>query len=383
MPVRLINVDMLEETSETDPKRPITYVKIVNLSALPFWMLAAYLLYHLLDTITLTLLLFGVAFFLAALLDRPISWLDKRGLSRGKSVAVIALLFLTIVGVGIAVAVPTIIEQATEISRNAPQTIDNAQKRLETYTSRYPIIKEQLDNANLPQKATEYGQRFLPQVGRYSLNFLSGILSTLIVFLITLYTVAEPRPLVRGALSLFPRKHRQTALRVLAGVTTSLQAWVRATALMMVIVGVVSGLGLWAIGVKSPLLFGIIAGFGEAIPTIGPIISAIPPFLVTLANDPAKAMWILVLFFVIQQIENNLLVPRIMATTLNLHSVSVMFFVIVMGSLIGLLGILLAPPLCAVLKVVYQEVYLKPKRAKEKAEEDKEESTGIVASPSV
>ena len=381
--MRLINVDTSEETSDTDPKRPITQVKIVNLSALPFWMLAAYLLYHLLDTITLTLLLFGVAFFLAALLDRPISWLDKHGLSRGKSVAVIALLFLTLIGAGIAVAVPPLIEQATEFSQNAPKTIATAQRRLESYTSRYPVVQEQLDAANLPQKATEYGQKFLPQVGRYSLNFLGGILSALIVFLITLYTVAEPRPLVRGALSLFPRKHRQTALRVLAGVTTSLQAWVRATALMMVIVGVVSGLGLWAIGVKSPLLFGIIAGIGEAIPTIGPIISAIPPFLVTLADDPAKAMWVLVLFLVIQQVENNLLVPRIMATTLNLHSVSVMFFVIVMGSLVGLLGILLAPPLCAVLKVIYQEVYLKPKRAKEKAEENTGANTEVVPSASV
>ncbi len=375
--MRLINADLLEENAETDAKRPLQYIKIVNLPALPFWMLAAYLLYHLLDTIALTLLLFGVAFFLAALLDRPISWLDKRGLSRGKSVVIIALLFLSLIGVGIAVAVPPLIDQATELSQNAPKTIAAAQKRIETYTSRYPVIQEQIDNADLPQKATDYGQKFLPQVGRYSLNFLNGILSALIVFLITLYTVAEPRPLVRGALSLFPRKHRSTALRVIAGVTTSLQAWVRATALMMVVVGVMSGLGLWALGVKSPLLFGILAGIGEVIPTIGPIISAIPPFIVTLGDDPAKAMWVLVLFFVIQQIENNLLVPRIMATTLNLHSVSVMFFVIVMGSLIGPLGILLATPLCAILKVVYQEVYLKPKRAKEKEEEEeREQGTG-------
>jgi len=120
---------------------------------------------------------------------------------------------------------------------------------------------------------------------------------------------------------------------------------------------VMSGLGLWALGVKNALLFAIIAGIGESIPTIGPILSAIPPFLVVFADDPAKAMWILILFFFIQQLENNLLVPRIMASQLRLHPVSVLFCVIAMGALLGPLGILLATPICALVKVVYSEVY--------------------------
>ena len=364
--MRLKPSEQSEETAEERRKRRPQYVKIVNLPALPFWMLAAFLLYELLDTIALILLLFGVAFFLAAILDLPIAWLDKRGLSRGRSVAIIVVLTLVLGGVGVYTAVPPLIDQATELSQNAPQTIKAAQKRIEGWTSRYPIVQKQLDAADLPQKAQDFGQRILPQVGRYSLNLLSGIVSAILVVLITLYTVAEPRPLVRGALSLVPRKHRSSALRVLAGITKSLQAWVRATGLMMVTIGVLSGLAMWALGVKSPLLFGIIAALGEAIPTVGPILSAIPPFLVTLADDPMKAMWVLVVFFVIQQIENNVLVPRIMASTLNLHAVSVMFFVIVMGSLMGPVGVLLATPLCAILKVVYQELYLKPMRARER-----------------
>lgn len=340
----------------------IHHVTVVNLHTLPFWAVVAYLLWEFLDRFAPTLLLFGIAFFFAAILDRPITWLDKRGLSRGWSVAIIAISLLLLIGVGIYAAVPPLVEQARDFSDNAPEFIAKAQKQIERLTSRYPIIKEQLDAADLPKKAQEYGAKVLPQVGRYSLTFLSGLLGAFFVFLVTLYTAAEPRPLIRGALSVVPPKHRRTALRVLSGVNSSLQAWVKATFLMMLSIGVISGLGLWALGVKSPLLFAVIAGLGEAIPTIGPILSAIPPFIVMLGDDPTKAMYVLILFFVVQQIENNLLVPRIMASTLNLHAVSVLFFVVVMGAMIGPIGILLATPVCAILKVVYREVYLKRRK---------------------
>jgi putative permease len=138
-----------------------------------------------------------------------------------------------------------------------------------------------------------------------------------------------------------------------------IQAWARATFWLMLIVGVISGLGLWAIGVPNPLLFGIIAGLGEAIPVIGPIISCVPPLLVMLASDPIKALWVVVLFVVVQQVEGNLLVPRIMATAMKLHPVPVLFCVVIMGSLTGPIGLLLAIPLLAIIKIVYEETYLR------------------------
>lgn len=221
----------------------------------------------------------------------------------------------------------------------------------------HPAIRDYLRGVDLKERFSALGAIVLPRIGRYSLSLLSGILAGLLVLVITLYTLAHPEPLVRGIVRALPRGWRRTALRVLVRVSAQLQAWVRATFLMMLVIGVLCGAGLWAIGVQPPLLFGVIAGIGEAIPTIGPILSAIPPFVVALAVEPAKAPWVLVLFFVVQQLENNLLVPRVMASSLNLHPVSVLFFVVAMGALMGPLGILLATPLCAATKVVYEEVY--------------------------
>jgi predicted PurR-regulated permease PerM len=122
------------------------------------------------------------------------------------------------------------------------------------------------------------------------------------------------------------------------------------------------GIGLWLIGAPMPILFGVIAGIGEAIPTIGPILSAVPPMIVMLGEDPNKALWVALLFLVVQQVENNILVPRIMASSLHLHAVSVLFFVVAMSALLGPVGILFATPACAVVKVLYQELFERPKR---------------------
>ena len=127
----------------------------------------------------------------------------------------------------------------------------------------------------------------------------------------------------------------------------------------MLIIGVLSGLGLWAIGVPNSLLFGILAGLGEAVPVVGPIVTCVPPFLVMLATDPLRAFWVIVLFMLIQQIEGNILVPRIMSSAMDLHPVPVLFAVVVMGSLTGPIGLLLAIPILAIGKIVVEETYFK------------------------
>ena len=93
-----------------------------------------------------------------------------------------------------------------------------------------------------------------------------------------------------------------------------------------------------------------------------PILSAVPPFAVAVADDPAKGAKVLALFLVVQQLENNILVPWIMSRNLNLHPVSILFLVVALGSLLGVAGALLAVPTAIVVKICFEEFYLK-KRA--------------------
>jgi predicted PurR-regulated permease PerM len=367
---------------------PIIQVRVANFRSLIFWALGIFLLVRFIDTIAVTLIPFILVLFFTMVLDPPIRRLERRGLSRSASVLLLVLFLVFAAYLVISYAIPPIIKQANDLAVKFPDYTQRLEMRFEELTERYPHLREQIARAeiqkNLSDAVTGLGRNLLPQIGRFSLSFLTGLLSLLLVMILTLYTVANPKPLVRGFVHAFPPPHRRTVLRVLFRVSQQLQLWVRATFLLMLSIGIPTTIFLWLIGVKSPLLFGALAGLGEGIPTIGPILTAIPPILVAFADDPIKALYVLVFFIALQQIENNFLVPRIMSSALRLHFFSVMFSVVVMGSLIGPIGILLATPTCAFIKVLYEEVYqpqIRRRREKEqrRAEAEKQETEAETA----
>jgi len=329
------------------------------------WGAALYLLYRICEAITPALFTLGLALFLAIVLDGPIRRLDRRGLSRAASVGIIIAGLLAALTIGVLVSVRPIVAEIRDVSENAPAYARSIEARIQGLTGRYPYLEHRLEDGDVGKWMGDAGKRLAAQIGRFSVGVLGGMFTGLIVLVTALYTVLDPKPLVRGTVMAAPARYRRLILRIVVGISRQVQAWARATVWLMVIVGVACGLGLWAIGVRSALLFGVLAGIGEAIPTIGPILTAIPPALVALADEPAKALWVLGLFLAVQQLEQHLLVPRIMAAALRLHPVSVLFFVVALGGLLGPLGVLLATPLCAAVKVAYREIRADAERRRE------------------
>jgi len=121
-------------------------------------------------------------------------------------------------------------------------------------------------------------------------------------------------------------------------------------------------IGLLILHVPPALLFGIIAVLGEGVPTLGPVLAATPPTVVMLLTDPIRALAVVVLFVVVQQVESNILVPIVMGNRLKVHPWGLIFMILVMGDLFGFVGIFLATPTAAILEVVYQEMAPKPGR---------------------
>lgn len=332
-------------------------VRVVNLRNLVFWAGGVYLILNFLDSIVLMMLLFTLGFFLAIALEPMIRWLARRGVSRGVACGLLALLLVTLVALAITLIIPPVAEQANSFVSTLPERMQGLQERLDTYLERYPALQDQINNGELAQQLTQWGQRMLPQIGRYSLTVFNGIMGLILVVIIALYTMAAPAPLLRGVIGAFPKARRFTVLRIIARLLRQYRAWARAMLWLSLIVGTASGIGLWFLGVPNVLIFALIAAFGEVIPVVGPILSAIPPIVVVLSTDPPKALWVALLYVVIQQLENNLLVPRILGGNLNLHAVSVLFAVVTFGAIFGPLGVLLAAPFCATVKILYQEIY--------------------------
>lgn len=326
-----------------------------------------FLLYQAAGPVGTLLLLFLLVFILAAVLNPVVVWLNQRRWPRIWGAITVVGLIIAIVAVVGSLVVPPLLSELGSFFGN----LDQKEQRLVQYyndlSARYPQLAEQLPPPNeIVQFLTPRVTSLLGQLGRYTINLLVGLVSLVIMLVLVLFTLAHPTPLVTGLLSAAPERYRERTAITLRRVLEQLKNWANGSLILGIIIGVMTGVGLWGLGkltghpVPYILLFSVIAGLGELIPNIGPVLSAVPPALVALTIDPMLAVWVLVLFVVIQQLENNLIVPVVMGQSLNLHPLSVTFTVLIMGALFGLLGAILAVPVCAIIKVFWEEWYLVP-----------------------
>lgn len=340
------------------------------------------LVYHMAAPLTTLLLFFLLVFILAAVLNPVVVRLEKRGIPRIASAVGIAVLFMGVLALLGWLALPPLLDEAAVFVKNAP---DKQARLTELYNGllrQYPDLQGQLPPPAelLKQVGPDMG-KLLGTVGRYTINLAVGVVSLLLLLVLVIYTVAHPTPLIAGLLAATPERYRDRTERALRRIMEQLKNWAFGSLILGLIIGIVCGIGLKVLGVPYALLFGVIAGVGELIPNIGPIISAIPPVLVALSDDPVKALWVILLFAVVQQLENNLIVPMVMGQSLNLHPVSLTFTVLVMGVLFGVLGAVLAVPVCAIIKVCWEEFYLAPQGTQVDELEDTAQSIVVGDSP--
>jgi predicted PurR-regulated permease PerM len=179
-----------------------------------------------------------------------------------------------------------------------------------------------------------------------------------VIVVATIYAVAQPGPLIAGFVSLFPAERRQRVREILGEVYETLQRWFLGQLASMTIIGVLSTVALSLIGIPFALLLGVLSGLVSFIPFVGPLISVIPPVLLALTTDPIDALWVIVAYVIIQAIEGNLIQPIVMSRAVSLHPAVVMFALLIMGTLFGFVGVLLAVPLVTALHVLLRELWI-------------------------
>jgi predicted PurR-regulated permease PerM len=260
---------------------------------------------------------------------------------------------------GVALA-PTIADQAVEFWETVPELLENAQ-----------------DHAGQLREALGLGSSFglgSLNVVDSARNFLSGgalttvanvgagvasVISYLVVIVIaTIYSVAQPGPLVNGFVALFPAGRRQEVRRILRELYETIQRWFVGQLASMLLIGVLSTVALYLIGVPFALLLGIFSGLISFIPFVGPLISVIPPLLLALIGTPIDALWVVLAYAAIQTIESYLIQPLVMSRAVSLHPAVVMFALLIMGTLFGFVGVLIAVPLVAAIAVLLRELWI-------------------------
>ena len=194
--------------------------------------------------------------------------------------------------------------------------------------------------------------------GRTLLSIGSGIADLVVVIFAGIYLATQPNFYRVGAIKLIPRARRRIATEAMLESERALRLWLRGQAVAMVVVGLLIGVGLWALGMPSALALGLLAGLLEFIPFAGPIIAAVPAILIALAVGPEMALWVALLYLAVQQFEGNLLTPVVQQYAVDLPGVVLLFSLIGFGTLFGTLGVILAAPLAVVTLVLVKRLYV-------------------------
>jgi predicted PurR-regulated permease PerM len=258
--------------------------------------------------------------------------------------------------------IPSFVDEVKDFANQLPHTI----KRTERYIHAVTGIKEQTlshDVTQFVQGYTHHPQKLIAPLESVGLS-LVGIATGFVVVIITaLYIAISPRPLTNATLSLLPEEHREVGRRVMSRIATSWRGWLRAIAIDMLVLGGLLYLGMRIIGLPFALGFAVFSAILTVIPNYGSIISAVPPILLGLSISPGKAVLVLVVYVIVNQIEGNLILPLVMSRTVELHPAVVALGVLVTAALFGLIGVILSIPILSLAVILVEEVWIKPQEA--------------------
>jgi len=311
--------------------------------------------------------------------------LTRLRIPRGLGAPLVVVAFLgTLFGVGAALA-PTVRTQIVELRTRVPEAVD----RIEVWVNARPGVAGLFlgghevaasppgaptpANARREQGAAPAGAGTAPTLreriteqlsgtARYLFPFLSSTLTVaaglFLILVLAIYVGADPALYHVGLMHLFPHGSRARASVVLTRVATVLRKWLVTQLVAMVVIGVVSTLTLLALGVKAAVALGVIAGLLEFVPTVGPILAAVPAIAMGFLDSPEKALTVGLAYLVIQQLEGHVLIPMLMKEGMDLPPALTIVAQAVMALLFGFLGLMVAVPLLAVVIVPIKLLYV-------------------------
>ena len=306
--------------------------------------------------------------FLAVILGvylRALADLLIRRLQVPHALALAGSVLLTLgalVGIVLLIA-PAVAQQVHDLLANMPSLLAALDQNINALAARFPVFHRAPETAGQPGVLATSISELLTALRGAVVPYLKSSLEVLIeavsVFVMALYLARHPRIYTDGAVALVPPARRPLALRILPDLGTTLRAWVVGQITAMFILGLLTTLGLWILGVPYFLAFGVFAGVAAIVPFFGTLVSTILPalFALSVAGVP-KALLVAALGVVVHLIEANLVAPQVMERQVNLPPVLTIAGVLLKGRLFGTIGLLVAVPILAVIMVLVRHIVL-------------------------
>lgn len=299
---------------------------------------AIYLIYLLRDVIAL---LFVVTILVAAFRPVVAKWGRKIGYKL--AVASLVLIFLGVIIGFIALIVPPLMEQTKQLIDQFPEYLN----RLSALRSHFPTLEaaiKSLENISFGSGVVDV-----------TTGFVGGLVSILTIIILTVYLLLDAKLFSNLLSRLIPCERHDEAADIIDKIANKVGNWLRGQLYLGLIIGTLVFVGLTIIGVPYALALGVIAALLEFIPVIGPFISGILAALIALSISPITALIVIIYFIVLQQLENNLIVPKIMQKAIGLPPAIIIITIIISSKLFGIIGAILAVPISGIIYVIYKD----------------------------
>lgn len=268
-------------------------------------------------------------------------------LPRGLALAFAVLLVLGVFALALWMFGAEIFRQAEQLNTLIPAAWQSLQARLESW-GLADGVREAMGGSGL-----------MSNVSQMAMTIGGGIANLILVIVAGIFLAAQPDLYRAGLLKLVPANRRGLTAQALEESGTALALWLKGRLVAMALVGVLTGLGLWLIGVPAALTLGLLAAILDFIPFIGPIIAAVPGVLLALALGPQAALWTVALYVAVQQLEGNIVDPIVQQRMVSLPPAYLLFALVAGGLLFGTPGVILGAPLSVVVFILVKRLYVK------------------------
>jgi predicted PurR-regulated permease PerM len=256
---------------------------------------------------------------------------------------------LTVVGL---LVIPPLLNQASELWTTLPGLLDRGQAVL----IRWGLLDHPITLEEAVRRAPSSSGDAVGTVALAATRAVAGVFGLITILILTFYLLIESDSLFAGFAHLFPRADRPRVEEAATKITTKVSAWLSGQLMLAGTIGISSAIGLYLLGVPFFYVLALLTGIGEMIPVVGPILSAVPAALVGFTVSTKTGLLVILFFFVQQQVENHVLVPKIMSRQVGVTAVTVIVALLIGGTVLGILGAILAVPSAAILQVVIQEL---------------------------
>jgi predicted PurR-regulated permease PerM len=311
-----------------------------------------------------------IAIVIGTVIRPSVNWLYQRGLPRVAGVILVYLLLLILLAGFLWLLFPLIFEQSSTLAREVPGYYQNLREWVlhspsQLFMRLGELLPVTLPSLNLnPPIAQPTGEEVVASVGQmlgYVILTAQVFFVAIIILVLTFYWTLDGPRIIKSFLLLIPQDQRESIGELISAMESRVGFYIAGQGILCLVIGVMALVAYMLIGLPNALVLALVAGVMEAVPMIGPLLGAIPAALVALSIGPEKLIWVIVATVVIQQLENSLLVPRIMKKAVGVNPFVTLLALFAFSSLFGLAGALMAIPIAALIQLalnhfVFQQV---------------------------